>query len=919
MRSDTGIVVEEATTNNLKSVSCTIPHGQMTVVTGVSGSGKSSLAFDTIYAEGQRRYVETLSTYARQFLDQMPKPPVKAVRHVPPALALKQGNSVNNARSSVATITELVDHLQLLFSAAGTTWCKSCGEHVERFSVKRVIETLVDWADGERIIVIGTLIPDEHEDVAELMRQLVADGHRRVDLDGKLVNLDSADAVDLLGRSELRVVIDRLKVDASATRLAEAIENAFSFGECVAEVILWDQDERPSRKFYDQLRCAACGTPHLDPVPAIFDTRSTIGACTTCEGFGRTAGVDPNKVVPDPRKTLKEGAVVCFETPSMRRHRGQMLRACEAEGIPTDARWLDLGKNAKAKLLGFGVGSFAGVSGFFRALEEDRYKPHIRILIAKYRGYAPCPICAGTGLSDDARAVRIHDLDIGTLQRNSIDDLTQWIADLDLPEDVAVALEPLLREIHARLSFLMEAGVGYLSLARPSRTLSGGEMHRVLLATSVGRMLSDTCYVLDEPTAGLHPHDTARLMKVVERLRDIGNTVVVVEHDPDVMALADHVVELGPRGGEHGGEILFEGTVDELRKSDTPTGDSLRARRGLPAPKELSPNYLTVSGVCLNNLQDVSASFPMGAVSVVTGVSGSGKSSLIADGLYGKLLEARGQRSSVGLGTVDVHGDEFAEIVLVDQGSVQKSVRSCAMTFTGAYTSIRAIFASTSVAQARGFTAGNFSFNTVGGRCERCDGSGVRVIEMHFMADVALRCDVCDGKRFKDAVLEAKYRGKSIADIFDMTVDGAIEFFDGSRAIIAALAPLQKVGLGYLKLGQSTSEMSGGELQRLKLASYVGKSKSRGRRLFVFDEPTVGLHMLDVDRLMTAIRELSGAGNTIIVVEHNLDFIAQCDWIVDLGPGAGPDGGQVVYEGRLAGIVDCERSKTGQHLGMSIA
>ena len=918
MRSDSGIAVVEATTNNLKSISCTIPHGALTVVTGVSGSGKSSLAFDTIYAEGQRRYVETLSTYARQFLDQMPKPPVKAVRHVPPALALRQGNSISNARSTVSTVTELVDHLQLLFAAGGTTWCKSCGERVERYSVKRVIEELTEWADGARAIIVGRLIPDVEEEVAEILRQLVADGHRRALVDGAMINLDSPDAVEMLGQTELDVVIDRLKIDPSTPRLSEAIENAFSFGECSAEVVLWDDEDRPSRRFYDQLRCAACGTRHLDPVPAIFDPRSTVGGCRTCEGFGRTAGVDPNKVVPDPRKSLADGAVACFETPAMRKYRGRMLRACQQEGVPTDRPWMELPESTTRQLLGSGVGDFIGVAGFFEKLEEDRYKPHIRIMIARYRGYAPCPTCRGSGLSADARAVRIDGDDIGDAQTRAIDDLLEWIRALQLPEGFHEALEPLLREIDSRLQFLVDSGVGYLSLARPARTLSGGEMHRVLLATSVGRMLTDTCYVLDEPTAGLHAHDTARLMRVVTKLRDIGNTVVVVEHDPDVMAMADHVVELGPRGGDAGGEILFEGTSEALNDSDTPTGESLRTRRGLPPERPLKSHFLTVSGVCLNNLRDVRASFPIGAISVVTGVSGSGKSSLVADALYAKLLERRGQRSSVGLGTVEVHGDEFDEVVLVDQRAVQQSTRSCAMTFSGAYSPIRQIFAATPVAQARSLSPGDFSFNTVGGRCERCDGTGVRVIEMHFMADVALRCDVCDGRRFKPHVLDARYRGACIADVFGMTVDETIEFFADSRPITGALVPLQKVGLGYVTLGQSTSQMSGGELQRLKLASYVGKSKNSSSRLFVFDEPTVGLHMLDVDRLMTALRELIGAGNTVIVVEHNLDFVAQCDWVVDLGPGAGPDGGSVMYEGRVAGLADCAESLTGKHLAAAL-
>jgi excinuclease ABC subunit A len=595
-----------------------------------------------------------------------------------------------------------------------------------------------------------------------------------------------------------------------------------------------------------------------------------------------------------------------------------MLRACLSEGVPTDLAWMDLDSRSQNRILGSGIGEFIGVAGFFRALEDDRYKPHIRILIAKYRGYASCPSCAGSGLGEDARAVRIDDEDIGAVQARSIDDLLHWIRDLNFPPDLRDALDSLVREIESRLQFLAHAGVGYLSLRRPARTLSGGEMHRVLLATSVGRMLTDTCYVLDEPTAGLHPDDTQRLMGVIQKLRDIGNTVIVVEHDPEVMGLADHIVELGPGGGEHGGEILFEGTTEQLAQSDTPTGESLRSRgRALSTPK-LSNDFLTVSGVCLNNLRNVRASFPHGAISVVTGVSGSGKSTLVADALYAKLLAQRGQRSSVGLGTVEVHGDAFTEVVLVDQGSVQQSIRSCAMTFTGAYSTIRQIFASTALAQAQGLTAGNFSFNTVGGRCERCDGSGVRMIEMHFMADVALRCDVCDGKRFKPSILEARVRGKSIAHIFEMTVDAALEFFAESRPILTALSPLQKVGLGYLKLGQSTSAMSGGELQRLKLASYVGRSKNIASRLFIFDEPTVGLHMLDVDRLMRALRELSAEGNTIVAVEHNMGFVAQCDWIVDLGPGAGPAGGNVVYEGRVSGVMDCAESLTGQHLRAAI-
>lgn len=913
----TQIEVQGARTHNLRDVDCRFPHYALSVVTGVSGSGKSSLAFDTVYAEGQRRYVETLPTYTRQFLAQMRKPPVTAVRNVPPALALRQGNSVNNARSTVGSVTELVDHLHLLYAGAGTTTCRNCGAHVQEWTVPRVQDWLTEHAADERIVVVGAIVPEEGVAVADLLRQLAADGHRRIYDDGTLVNVDSPEAADLLERGRLEVVLDRLKVSPDSSRLSEAIESAYGFGERVADVVLWDRRDGdappPRERFYDHYRCRACDTLHQPPIPALFDTQSTIGACDVCSGYGRTVGIDRFKVVPDPRRSLEDDAVACYATPSMRKHQRRLLQACELAGVPTDVPWFDLTDEQRRFVL-HGDGRYGGVDGFFAALEDDRYKPHIRILIARFRGYAPCTACDGSGLSADARAVRVGGRHLGQVIQWTATRLKEWLAELELPPKLAEALDPLRTEIDHRLSYLLDAGVGYLTLDRAARTLSGGEMHRVLLATSLGRTLTDTCYVLDEPTAGLHAHDTARLLRVIERLRDIGNTVIVVEHDPDVIARAEHIVELGPGGGDLGGRVSFEGDLDGLRKSDTATGEMLRHRTPALVEEVDDADALSLTGACLNNLRNVDVRFPLEALSVVTGVSGSGKSTLINDVLHGKLQEARGQRGEPGLAPTELRGDVFDEVVMVDQSSVARSSRSCAMTLSGAYTPIRELFAGTAYASMNGLTPGTFSFNTAGGRCDRCEGTGTVAVEMHFVADVELECDVCEGRRFKDHVLAATVNGRSIADVFDMTVHEAIDFFGDQAPIRRKLEPLDRVGLSYVKLGQSTSQMSGGELQRLKLASYVGKSRGRTKRLFLFDEPTVGLHLRDVERLLGALRELIDEGNTVIVVEHNLDLVAASDWNVDLGPGPGADGGRVLYQGPVAGLVNVEGSRTAEHL-----
>jgi excinuclease ABC subunit A len=905
-------------THNLKRIDVAVPRGRLTVVSGVSGSGKSSLAFDTLYAEGQRRYVETLSTYARQFLDQMRRPPVQVVRNIPPAIALRQGTSLSNPRSSVATLTELLDHLQLLFARGGVVHCRNCDARVLPYTVQRVIDWLAEHAAGQRIVVIATARPSA-DGMGDLMRQLVADGYRRAWLDGALVEIDSEDAVKLVRREQVDVVIDRLSVDPGEVRLREALEAAQSMGEGNISVVLWDQaveGVRPVRTFHRRWVCGECGTPHTEPIPALFHPFHAMGACPRCEGFGRSVGLDPARAVPDPSLTIEGGALAIFDHAGARTARRWLHTWCVKEGVPLDLPWRLLPEATRESVL-FGARGWTGASGWLEETLADRTAGNVRFHAMRFRSFTTCAACRGTGLNPDARATRVGGLDLGAVLRLRIDEARGWADSIRLPGELALALDRLLKEIRDRLGYLADAGLGYLTLQRPARTLSGGEMHRVILATSLGRMLTDTLYVLDEPTAGLHAHDTERLMRVVTRLRDIGNTVVVVEHDPDVIRMAEHIIELGPAGGSRGGRLLYAGDLPGLASSDSPTGELLRARAlAFSGRRVFDGPFLEVRDAWLNNLSGVSARFPHGALSVVVGVSGSGKSSLVTDVLHVHLQRRRGAVSGDALPPAVVLNDPFSEVVLVDQGAINRSSRSCALTFSAAYTPLRDLFAATEKASDLRLSASDFSFNVAGGRCERCEGAGVLQVEMVFFADVDIPCDVCEGRRFGPEVLSVQHRGRTIADVLEMSVREALEVFADVPAIVRRLEPLDRVGLGYLRLGQPTTQMSGGELQRLKLASYVGQSRADGASgvLFIFDEPTVGLHMRDVELLVAAIRELTDAGHTAIVVEHNLDLVAASDWVVELGPGAGPEGGTLVYEGPVAGLIDEPRSPTGAYL-----
>ena len=918
-------VLEGVRTHNLKGISVRIPHRSLTVISGVSGSGKSSLAFDTLYAEGQRRFVESLSTYARQFLRRMERPPLERVANIQPAVALQQKNSVKNARSTVATLTELSDHLQLIFTHIGVTTCPDCGERVQRESVATVAERLSALPEGQRLLFVADVPVLEVETPQQVLAALVADGYRRLYLDGAQVLLGDGELEALLARDTFPVVVDRHKLaHGQVLRLREAIESAFRLGRDRMRVVDVTAPEAPVELVFDKaFRCNHCRRTLIEPMPQLFSHNSPIGACAACSGFGRTAGIDWDKVVPNPGLSLEKGAVAVFETPGKIGQRRRLLKKAMERQIAIDVPFAALPK-ADRKLLLEGGKGYKGVRGFFKTLEKKVYKPQNRMLIARYRGYEPCTSCEGTRLSVEARAVTVDGRTIAAVLGMTVEEAWRYFEAIDhWPEAHLTRVEPLLYEIRSRLAYMADVGLGYLVLDRNSRTLSGGEVQRIHLTSSLGRMLTDTLYVLDEPTAGLHPRDSLRLLSVLRTLRDMGNTVVVVEHDPDIIQGADHVIELGPEGGERGGELMFAGTVEALTRSETPTGESMRRRHlvdTLGASRSeaevFSLGALSVIGARENNLQGVTGRFPLGRLTCVTGVSGSGKSTLVHRCLFENWRRQQGiVAAEVGL----IEGLEGLErvqdLVLMEQGGLGRSSRSTVASYSKAWDPIRKMYGESRVARNLGLGPGHFSFNTPGGRCERCEGSGTIVVEMHFMADIEVVCEDCDGHRFTDKVLSVRFRDTNIHEVLQMTVEEAIAFFD-TRAIANRLRPLQEVGLGYLRLGQTTSTLSGGEAQRLMLASYLaqGKKSDALSTVFIFDEPTVGLHLKDVAVLVDAIRRVVDNGHTAIVVEHNTDFIAQADWVVDLGPDGGDGGGQIVATGTPRAIAAHPDSHTGRFL-----
>jgi excinuclease ABC subunit A len=954
------IEVRGARTHNLKNINVTVPHRELTVVTGVSGSGKSSLAFDTLYAEGQMRYVESLSAYSRQFLEQMERPDVDSMTGLPPAIALEQKNTVKNARSTVGTATEISDYLRLLYANVGETFCPDCQVRVVRHTVTGAVDETLRLPARSRLVIVAPVSrsdpltgPGQVRPWDSLRRELERVGLRRLWLAGRMVDLAEAVEADL--PPEFEVVIDRLVLDEPAAgsrpRLAESLESAFKIGGGRAAVIVpgeatvvegrvssrpavgpeaattergppWPAggvpfSEAQRRAFDVRFNCSRCGREFPEPDPQLFSFNSAVGACPTCEGFGRVSGLDPAKIVPDPRKSIDNGAIICWQTPAYKELHRECRRACHSQGIRTDVPYVDLPESSRRFIWDGGEG-WVGLRGFFDWLETKRYKVHVRVMIARYRGYYTCPACNGRRLRPEALNVRVGGKGLADLATVSVKDLRQWFDALRLEPGDEEKAAVLLREIRNRLAYLDDVGLDYLTLDRQTRTLSGGESQRINLASALGSSLTNTLYVLDEPTVGLHTRDTQRLVGILHSLIGKGNTVAVVEHDPEVIRAAGHIIDLGPGAGEAGGRVIFEGGLDDLKRCpDSETARQMRVhdQRAMAPYARHAKGWIEIAGARQHNLKNLSVRLPLGVLACITGVSGSGKTTLVHSVLYGQFKHARGEAVEE-VGACDaVEGlDAVDDLILVDQSPIGQSTRSNPVTYVKAYGAIRNLLAETPKARVAGITPTDFSFNVTGGRCEVCKGVGTVTYDMYFMADVTVVCQECGGKRFKKKVLDVRWNGKNIDDILDMTVSEAMKHFAEHASITVHLQPLVDVGLGYLRLGQNTATLSGGEAQRLKLAAYLAAPRKGEHWLFIFDEPTTGLHMTDIQTLLTTFHRLVHAGHSLLVIEHNLDFISQADWVIDLGPEGGAAGGNLVVAGPPDKVAACPKSYTGQFL-----
>jgi excinuclease ABC subunit A len=931
------IRIRGARQHNLKGIDLDLPRRSLTVITGPSGSGKSSLALDTLFAEGQRRYVESLSTYAKQFLERMEKPDVDSVEGISPAVAIEQKNPTKSSRSTVGTATEVYDYLRLLWARVGSTHCPECDRHVRPDTVSSAVDRTRALPQGTRIQV-GFPLPRSHEIKHELVvANLRAMGFVRLLVDGDTVDLSDpeTDTPEGLGRDltasdEIVVIVDRLKVDREESeRLADSLGTCFVEGDGEALVLLADPiPDVPDRlRFSEHFRCPDHpDITFLRPSPQLFSFNNPYGTCPLCTGFGATLDYDTELVIPNPARSIADGAVDPWEAPRYKKERAKLKSFGLDQGVSLYSPWEELPESFREHVL-YGTKGFKGVVPFLVSKERKRYKQYIRVYLRKYQAPKTCRECGGARIRAQALYVRAGGRTIAQVAGLPLEDLQPWIADLELPDMEAQIAETILRELNARVGFLVDVGLGYLSLSRQMRTLSGGEAQRINLANSLGSALVDTLYVLDEPTVGLHPRDTGALLDLLGRLRSAGNTVVVVEHDAQAIRVANHVVELGPGSGEHGGEIVFEGDPERLEDEDTATGRYLSGRSPiLPSTKKraLDGPCLTLRGARQHNLRGVDIEIPLATMTVVTGVSGSGKSTLIHDVLYRAAERELGSGETTAkehLG--EVVGDYDAleglahvdEVVLVDQSPIGRTPRSNPVTYVKAWDIVRKLFAAAPISHERGYGPGHFSFNVQGGRCEECKGAGAVEVEMIFMADVYVPCDACGGRRYKREILDVKVRGKTIAEVLEMTVDEAIRFFIRQRKLGKTLWQLQQVGLGYLRLGQPATTLSGGESQRLKIArEFARVSGKKGRKLYILDEPTTGLAGEDVRKLLEVLGRLVDAGNTVLVIEHNLDVIRVADWVVDLGPGAGARGGQVVGMGPPETIASIPESHTGRYL-----
>jgi excinuclease ABC subunit A len=954
--------VRGARVHNLKNVSVDIPHNAITVVTGVSGSGKSSLAFDTIYAEGQRRYVESLSAYARQFLERMEKPDVDEISGIAPAVAIRQKNSTRNPRSTVGTATEIYDYLRLLFARCGQTFCVKCGAEVKKDSPDEIATRILQLAPGRRFYVMYELrvggtalaVPAEAVNRAEtttaavrrILRKKTAGpakavaqaaardalrlalidlqkrGFNRIYQNGRVHEFSTPESLlDVDFSKPAFVLVDRLAVNAeSRARLVDSIEICYreGAGEAILEFVADAAGPAERLSFNERFECKNDATVYQEPEPRLFSFNNPFGACPRCQGFGNTIDFDLNLVVPDQSKTLDEGAIEPWTKPRYRVLLADMKKWARGCGIPTNVAWRQLTAEQRRLVLeGDPENDFDGVKGFFNYLERKKYKLHVRVFLSRFRGYARCLECGGTRLRPEARAVRVAGQTITDICKLTVTEARAFFGSLQLTDAQRVIADKILEEIRSRLQFLDEVGLEYLTLDRLTSTLSGGESQRIQLATSLGSHLVGAMYVLDEPSIGLHPRDTQRLIDILKSLRDLGNTVLLVEHDPDAIHAADFIVDLGPGAGELGGKLLFAGSYDAmLAEPKSITGRYLNGELRIPVPNTRhKPNgkFLRLFGATMHNLQNVDLMIPLGTLTVVTGVSGSGKSTLIHDVLY-KALAAKRMGGSVKEFCERIEGDgTIRETIIVDQSPIGRTPRSNPATYLKAFDAIREVFADAPDAKRRGYTAGHFSFNVPGGRCETCQGDGTVTVEMQFLADVELICEECRGTRFKTAVLEVKYHNKNIHDVLEMTVREALAFFLNVPKVVSKLRILNEIGLGYLRLGQSATTLSGGEAQRLKLAAHLARTENDGV-LYILDEPTTGLHFDDIAKLLAAFRKLLESGASLLVIEHNLDVVKSADWVIDMGPEGGALGGKIIATGTPEQIARNAQSHTGRFL-----
>ena len=923
MEKENIIYIKGARSNNLKNIDVEIPQGKLVVVTGLSGSGKSSLAFDTLFAEGQRRYVESMSSYARQFLGRMTKPDVDYIHGLAPAVAIEQKVNTSNPRSTVGTSTEIYEYLKLLFARIGRTFSPVSGVEVKRHSVSDVVDYILSQKEGVKVLIMSPLEDSKERPLRNQLEILGQEGYVRVMMKGTIVKI--ADWLEGggegAGGGECFLVVDRIEVhaadDEQAARVGESVQSAFfeGRGSCVVQ-----SDDGRRADFSN--RFEADGIAFEKPNPNFFSFNNPYGACHTCQGYGNIIGIDENMVVPNKSRSIYENAVVCWNGDKMQEVKREFIRHAAVIDFPIHTPYYNLTDKQK-DILWHGDGVWEGIDGFFKWVESQSYKIQYRVMLARYRGKTVCPDCRGRRLRKDAEYVKVDGKSISELVEMPVATLADWFAHIEdrlLPHEVAMTTR-LLTEIKNRISYLVEVGLGYLTLNRASNSLSGGESQRINLATSLGSSLVGSMYILDEPSIGLHSRDTGQLVDVLRKLRDLGNTVIVVEHDEDIIRAADWLIDIGPEAGRLGGEVVYAGTPKGLAKAkNSLTADYLTGRKSIAVPASRRPwrDRISIHGAYCNNLKHVDVDIPLGVMTVVTGVSGSGKTSLIRRVLY-DVLQHRfdGAEDYVG-SCVAMDGDlrRISAVEMVDQNPIGRSTRSNPATYMKVFDEVRALYARQPLAKTRGYKSGFFSFNVEGGRCETCQGEGYVTVSMQFMSDVHLLCDECHGTRYKEEALEVLYKGKTISDVLEMTVDQAVEFFDDdeTRAIHTRLLPLKDVGLGYLKLGQSSSSLSGGECQRIKLASYLVKGEEQEPMLFIFDEPSTGLHFHDIQKLLTAFDRLIERGHSIVVIEHHHDIIKVADWVIDMGPEGGDQGGNVVFAGTPEGLVKCKESYTAKYL-----